>query len=180
MIAAPRRKPDNGAMDSPEPITPPKRRRRWRQFSISTLLVMGLVFSAASLWVLASRSAHPVRGVRPQPSRPTDAARREDEGRTGARPPVRPTPDQRAAAALAARLANERCDELWGERPFSPDTYVARFHNGRWHWGEYDPAGVHGYSAEVSFGPSGKRSKVQIYWSTDAEEIPGELEIIED
>jgi hypothetical protein len=143
--------------------------------------VIGVVFAAASIWVLASRSARPVRGARHQSSRLPDGARHRDEERAGPRPPVQPIRGQRAAGAFAARLANGRCHEIWGERPFTQDTYAARFLNGRWYWGEYDPAGVYGYSAEVSFGPSGEHSQVQVYWSTDAEmEVPEDLESIED
>ena len=67
----------------------------------------------------------------------------------------------------AAQLANNECEKQFHKRPFSPWTYPLSFHNGRLQWGRLDPAGIGGYSAEVSFQPPGFDSKVQIYFSSD-------------
>jgi hypothetical protein len=87
--------------------------------------------------------------------------------------------DGAAAAVFAARLANEKCHRLWRTEPFQPELHSAQFQGGRWHWGEYDPAGPGGFSAEVSFAPDGSNAEVRINFSTDAEtewEPPAEPE----
>lgn len=73
------------------------------------------------------------------------------------------------AAKLAARLANEKCQSFWGEEPFTAEAYKAALDGERWRWGRYDPAGIAGYSAEVSFTAGGRDPKVEVYWSTDAD-----------
>ncbi len=75
------------------------------------------------------------------------------------------------AAKLAARLANEKCQRFWGEEPFTAQNYKAVLDGERWRWGRYDPAGIAGYSAEVSFTAGGRDPKVDVYWSTDAEDV---------
>jgi hypothetical protein len=75
--------------------------------------------------------------------------------------------DPAVAARLAARYANEKCAKQWRREPFYPDLYSANLRNGRWHWGEYDPAGPEGFSVEVSFERDGKNPKVQVNFSTD-------------
>jgi len=72
-----------------------------------------------------------------------------------------------AAAELACWYANEKCLRQWGRAPFSPYLYVAHFKNERWFWGEYDPAGPGGFSAEVSFARDGSDVRVQINFSID-------------
>jgi len=79
-------------------------------------------------------------------------------------------PDAAAAAALASRLANDKCKEIYKREPFDPELYRARFLEGRWNWGEYDPAGPEGFSAEVSFARDGSDAQVQIHFSTDIED----------
>lgn len=71
------------------------------------------------------------------------------------------------AANFAANLANEECQKLCKRRPFSPGSYRATFRDNRWYWGKFDPAGVHGYSAEVSFRKDGGAAKVEVFFSSD-------------
>ena len=78
------------------------------------------------------------------------------------------------AAALAARLANDECQRLYERRPFSADLYSAELRGTTWHWGRYDPAGTHGFSAEVSFGIDGSDPKIRVHWSSD-QVVPNEL-----
>ena len=79
---------------------------------------------------------------------------------------------EREAAALGARIANAKCDSRFGEQPFKAEHYAAWFNNGRWHWGEYDPAGIDGYSAKVSFDEDGGDRKCEVYFSTDKLDLP--------
>ena len=80
-----------------------------------------------------------------------------------------PDRDATAAARLAAALANEKCRKQWRQEPFYRDLYTAEFRAGRWYWGEYDPAGPDGFSAEVSFRRDGSDPRIQINFSTDTE-----------
>lgn len=71
------------------------------------------------------------------------------------------------ASALAARIANDECDRLYGERPFNAEYFPVRLLNGRYESGRLDLAGVSGYSAEVAFGLDGTDREVQVYYSSD-------------
>lgn len=71
------------------------------------------------------------------------------------------------ASALAARLANDECDRLYGERPFSAEHFPVKLLNDRYESGRLDLAGVSGYSAEVAFGRDGTDREVRVYFSTD-------------
>ncbi len=71
------------------------------------------------------------------------------------------------AIKLASKLGNEECEKMYNRRPFSPDSYKATFEKGRWRWGHFDPAGIHGYSAEVSFAKNGASPKVEVFFSSD-------------
>jgi hypothetical protein len=71
------------------------------------------------------------------------------------------------AAVMAARLANDACFQRFGQRPFEPGSHPIRRVDGRFEWGRLDPAGIDGYSAEVSFGPAGERPEVEVYFSSD-------------
>ena len=75
------------------------------------------------------------------------------------------------ASVLAARLANDKCEQLRGKRPFSAESYTAEFTNNIWHWGRNDPAGIRGFSAEVSFAPDGSHPKVEVYLNNDSLDI---------
>jgi len=91
------------------------------------------------------------------------------------RTPVSPTPKQSAsltldhlrAAELAAHLANDECDRLYGERPFDSDSYPVLFTMDRYEWGRLDPRGINGFSSTVSFTPQGSDPNVRVYWSSD-------------
>jgi hypothetical protein len=92
------------------------------------------------------------------------------QGAAGVQPSAaRPIDDPVEAATLAARLANDKCKELYQVEPFQEGLFTARLVNGRWHWGEYDPAGPGGFSAEVSFTQDGENAEVEVHYSTDTE-----------
>ncbi len=71
------------------------------------------------------------------------------------------------ASALAARLANDECEKFYKRRPFSPDAYKPVLRGNRWRWGEMHPAGICGYSTEVSFKTDGSDAKVEVFFSSD-------------
>jgi len=73
-----------------------------------------------------------------------------------------------AAAARAAQLANDACLKQFGKRPFSAANWKARLVNEEWHWGEMDPKGIGGYSAEVKFKPDGSDPQVKVFLSNDS------------
>lgn len=80
----------------------------------------------------------------------------------------KPAPiDKEQAAQLAASLANDECEVKFGDRPFKAEHFEAVYRDGRWHWGEFDPAGVHGYSAEVSFDRYGELWMMEVFYSVD-------------
>lgn len=72
-----------------------------------------------------------------------------------------------AAAQLAATLANEQCDRLYQQQPFSSSQHQAHLQKGTYEWGGFDPAGPEGYSALVSFRADGRAPHVEIYFSCD-------------
>jgi len=71
------------------------------------------------------------------------------------------------ALVLAVKLANQKCLEDFSKAPFDVNTYPIEFQNGRWHWGRFDPAGITGYSAIVSFNKQGLDRNVEVFFSTD-------------
>ena len=71
------------------------------------------------------------------------------------------------AAKLAAKLANDEFQKAYGHTPFGPESYTARFVESRWHWGEIDPAGIGGCSAEVEFNMDGSGKSVKVAFHTD-------------
>ncbi len=73
----------------------------------------------------------------------------------------------RQAANLAAQLANEKCKLHFNRSPFKPEHYNAILRDNRWHWGLLDPAGIDGYSAQISFDLSGGNPQVEVYFSSD-------------
>jgi hypothetical protein len=74
----------------------------------------------------------------------------------------------KGASARAAELANEACKRRFGVRPFRPENWaIAQGSDGRWTWGQVDPAGPGGYSAFVSFEPDGGAPRVDVYLATD-------------
>jgi hypothetical protein len=72
-----------------------------------------------------------------------------------------------AAASLAAVLANDECERIFGKRPFTSDMYPVRYAAGRYGWGFHNPASRTGYSAEVSFDRDGNDRAVQVYCHVD-------------
>ncbi|MBN1575854.1 MAG: hypothetical protein JW913_04835 [Chitinispirillaceae bacterium] len=75
--------------------------------------------------------------------------------------------NEKTAAELASAIANKECLKLYTKELFSPDSYKAVFAEGKWSWGKIDPAGINGYSADVSFDMNGNNQKVTICFSTD-------------
>ena len=69
-----------------------------------------------------------------------------------------------AAAELASRLANERCEASFGKSPFTPDSYVPQLSDSRWSWGRIEPAGTNGFSAEIGFNTDGSERKVRVVY----------------
>lgn len=67
-----------------------------------------------------------------------------------------------SAGERAARLANDRCQERYGSRPFLSDDFEAEFIEGRWTWGGETGQEVDGFYAEVSFDPDGGRPRVEV------------------
>jgi len=72
-----------------------------------------------------------------------------------------------AAIELAVALANEECETAYSTKPFDTLSYPVVFDGSKWHWGALDAFGVRGYSALVSFGPSGEDSRVEVFFSED-------------
>jgi hypothetical protein len=73
-------------------------------------------------------------------------------------PPLSPV----SAGALAADLANKRCQKAYGKRPFRPDDFEAILDQGRWHWGTQDGGKVDGFEVEVSFDREGGGKRVLV------------------
>lgn len=75
---------------------------------------------------------------------------------------------QEQAAEHAAELANEQCQKEFGLSPFKPETYKAQLVDTKWHWGNFKPVGVFGYSAKVEFCKDGSDEDVRVVFHTDA------------
>jgi hypothetical protein len=71
------------------------------------------------------------------------------------------------AAELAARLANDKCEQEYGLRPFAASDGPIELVRGRWVWGRVDALGPQGYSAVVSFERNGRLPLVRIYAVAD-------------
>jgi hypothetical protein len=67
-----------------------------------------------------------------------------------------------SAGERAARLANDRCQERYGARPFRADDYEAEFVAGRWRWGGEGSRHVDGFSASVTFASDGAGARVVV------------------
>ena len=73
-------------------------------------------------------------------------------------------PDSPAAAEeRAVALANERCEQEFGKRPFKTGRFPATRSGERWLWGWLDAAGGQGYTAQVSFRADGSEPEARIY-----------------
>ena len=84
------------------------------------------------------------------------------------------------AAILASELANERCAQLYGIRPFKPNQYVIERCGSRWRWGGLDVKAESGFSAEVVLEVDGTESEVDVYFSNDMLLLPPEVLPAED
>jgi len=67
-----------------------------------------------------------------------------------------------SAGVLAARLANDRCQKLYGARPFAPEDFEAVLQSDRWHWGSADAEKIDGYDVDVSFNARGGNPRVKV------------------
>ena len=82
---------------------------------------------------------------------------------------------QEGAAQLGAKLANEKYFKLFktaANTRFSPSDYPAVLLGSRWHWGQHNPEGINGYSAEVRFNKDGSEPEVEILFHTDIKAFP--------
>ncbi len=86
----------------------------------------------------------------------------------GAGPKVVEKPLSKSEALeLAVKLANEKSMAMFSAAPFDSTSYEVLFKEGRWIWGNLDPAGIDGYSARVTFDAYGINRTVEVYLSTD-------------
>jgi len=69
---------------------------------------------------------------------------------------------QEQAAEFASKLANEKCKESFDKSPFTPDSYVAQLSDSRWSWGDIEPMGINGFSAEIGFNMDGSDQKARV------------------
>ena len=67
------------------------------------------------------------------------------------------------ASWLACYYANCHVERHRGLRPFKPDTFKIVRTEDKWVWGEYDPMGVKGYSAIVSFNLDGTDLEMTVF-----------------
>ena len=67
-----------------------------------------------------------------------------------------------SAGVLAARLANDRCADAYGQRPFHAEDFEADLENGRWHWGTPGGDKVDGFETEISFDREGRARQVMV------------------
>jgi hypothetical protein len=67
-----------------------------------------------------------------------------------------------SAGTLAARLANERCQRVYGARPFAPEDFEAVREPDGWHWGTATGGKIDGYEVEVRFDAGGGNRNVEV------------------
>lgn len=67
-----------------------------------------------------------------------------------------------SAGSLAAKMANDRCQSLYGQRPFHAEDFEASDRDGRWHWGTRDGQKVDGFEVEVSFARDGGADSIMV------------------
>lgn len=75
------------------------------------------------------------------------------------------------ALQLAVRLANAECQQRYRYAPFNESSYTITLANERWTWGGLDLVGEGGFSARVSFDARGSDRQVEVYYSTDTDEV---------
>lgn len=68
-----------------------------------------------------------------------------------------------AASERAAALANQKCQERYGARPFTAEDFEAVMEAGRWTWGAAGERPIDGYAVEVTFDPDGRRPAVEVH-----------------
>ena len=68
-----------------------------------------------------------------------------------------------AAEKRAVAMANDRCEQEFGKRPFKTGRFPATRSGERWLWGWLDAAGGQGYTAQVSFRADGSEPEARIY-----------------
>jgi hypothetical protein len=73
-----------------------------------------------------------------------------------------------AAAELAAKLANDRCERQYRKRPFAAQQHAAVLEDRGYRWGGLDVGGPGGLSALVTFARDGTEPHVEVYFSSDA------------
>jgi len=76
------------------------------------------------------------------------------------------------AAQLAAKLANDKCESQFHERPFEAGQHVPVIRDGQYHWGDLDVGAPKGLSASVTFELDGSKASVEVYLSTDTRVVP--------
>lgn len=67
------------------------------------------------------------------------------------------------AEKRAVALANDRCEQEFGKRPFKTGRFPATRSGDRWLWGWLDAAAGQGYTAQVSFHADGSEQEARIY-----------------
>ena len=67
-----------------------------------------------------------------------------------------------SAGVLAARLAHDRCQKVYGKRPFAPEDFEAVVERDRWHWGGADKDRIDEYDVDVSFNARGGSRRVEV------------------
>ena|SRR5690606_24135151 len=74
----------------------------------------------------------------------------------------RPALTMVSAGTLAARMANDRCQSQYGQRPFHAEDFEAWERDGRWHWGTRNGMKVDGFEVEISFARDGRADSVMV------------------
>lgn len=67
-----------------------------------------------------------------------------------------------SAGEASARLANDRCQRDFGQRPFDAGDFDAVLEQGLWRWGGPEANAVDGFHAEVILGPHGEKKEVLV------------------
>ena len=85
---------------------------------------------------------------------------------------------KKQAQILCAYLANNECEEIWGQRPFNATYSTVKLKDGIWMWGKhFDPKGINGYVAFVLIESTGLNPKVEVSKSIDAREINKKIKL---
>lgn len=82
---------------------------------------------------------------------------------------------QEEAAQLGAKHANEKYLKLFKNATytlFTPSDYTPVLVGSHWQWGQHNPTGINGYSAEVRFNKDGSEPDVEVLFHTDINAFP--------